>query len=507
MNIELISSGQPLTFRQRLSLTARLAWPAIIAQLSSILMQYIDAAMVGRLGADPSAAVGLVSTSLWLFWGVCSAATVGFSVQIAHRIGAADHESAKRIFRQGITGSFLFGVIVGLIGLIIAGPLPHWLGGTDTVCSDATLYFAVFVAALPILTLNYLGSGALRAAGNMVVAGGLNVMMCILDVIFNFFLIFPTREISFAGMHLMMPGADLGVLGAALGTVGAEIVTAASVLWYATTREKRIAFLGKFRIKKESSLSSSESQHKKKRDRWIPSGSILHNALRIAAPMTLEHAVICGAQIMITIIVAPLGVFAIAANSFAVTAEALCYMPGYGIADAATTLTGQSYGAGRKPLAKQFGWLTVGLGMAIMGVMGIALWIWAPDVMSLLTPVKEIQDLGSSSLRIEAWAEPMFAAAIVGYGVMVGVGDTVVPAIMNFSSIWLVRVPLAAILAGTMGLNGVWLAMCIELCFRGAIFLWRLASGAWLKHGLKHDSQSVPESSEAFQSDSGLGSE
>ena len=90
---------------------------------------------------------------------------------------------------------------------------------------------------------------------------------------------------------------------------------------------------------------------------------------------------------------------------------------------------------------------------------------------------------------------------------MVGVGDTVVPAIMNFSSIWLVRVPLAAILAGTMGLNGVWLAMCIELCFRGAIFLWRLASGAWLKHGLKHDSQSIPESSEAFQSDSGLGSE
>ncbi len=493
MNIELISSGKPLSFRQRLGLTAKLAWPAIIAQLSSILMQYIDAAMVGRLGADPSAAVGLVSTSLWLFWGVCSAATVGFSVQIAHRIGAADHDSAKDIFRQGILGSFIFGLVIGLIGLAIASPLPHWLGGSESVCHDASLYFAVFVGALPLLTLNYLGSGALRAAGNMVVAGGLNVMMCILDVVFNLFLIFPTHDVSLLGLHFTLPGAGLGVLGAALGTVAAETVTATSILWYATTREKSIAFLGKFRTipnKIENQVKGITHEIK----RWLPSGSVLHNALRVAAPMTLEHAVICGAQIMITVIVAPLGVFAIAANSFAVTAEALCYMPGYGIADAATTLTGQSYGAGRKDLAKKFGWLTVGLGMIVMGVMGVALWIWSPDVMALLSPIKEIQDMGASSLRIEAWAEPMFAAAIVAYGVMVGVGDTVVPAIMNFSSIWLVRVPLAAIMAGTMGLNGVWLAMCIELSFRGAIFLWRLASGAWLKHGLKsHKSDIVKD--------------
>ncbi len=493
MNIELISSGKPLSFRQRLSLTARLAWPAIIAQLSSILMQYIDAAMVGRLGADPSAAVGLVSTSLWLFWGVCSAATVGFSVQIAHRIGAADHESAKEIFRQGILGSFLFGLIVGLIGLAIARPLPHWLGGTEAVCGDATLYFAVFVAALPLLTLNYLGSGALRAAGNMVVAGGLNVMMCILDVIFNFFLIFPTRTVTLFDFQITLPGANLGVLGAALGTVAAETVTATSILWYALTREKGIAFIGKRFGRMASRLSERSRGLKGIWKRWCPAGNVLHNALRVAAPMTLEHAVICGAQIMITVIVAPLGVFAIAANSFAVTAEALCYMPGYGIADAATTLTGQSYGAGRKDLAKKFGWLTVGSGMIIMGIMGVALWLWSPDVMALLTPVKEIQDMGASALRIEAWAEPMFAAAIVAYGVMVGVGDTVVPAIMNFSSIWLVRVPLAAIMAGTMGLNGVWLAMCIELSFRGLIFLWRLASGAWLKHGLKTDNKGIAE--------------
>lgn len=86
----------------------------------------------------------------------------------------------------------------------------------------------------------------------------------------------------------------------------------------------------------------------------------------------------------------------------------------------------------------------------------------------------------------------MFAASIVAYGVMVGVGDTLVPSIMNFSSIWLVRIPLAALLAPVWGVDGVWTAMCIELCFRGSIFLVRLLRGTWLKHGLKN-SDAIPQ--------------
>ncbi len=429
-------------------------------------MQYIDASMVGRLGADDSASIGLMSSSLWLFWGICSAATAGFSVQVAHRVGATDYASARKIVAQGITASFVFGTIMALIGLAIAHPLPRWLGGSETVCGNATLYFAVFVGALPLLTLNYLGSGVLRAAGNMKVPGGLNVMMCVLDVVFNLFLIFPTRQVSWLGVTFTMPGAGLGVLGAALGTVSAEVVTVALVLWYLLTRQRHIALLG-------HSVS------------FRPTRPVLRNAVKVAAPMTLEHAVFAAAQIMITIIVAPLGIMAIAANAFAVTAESLCYMPGFGIGDAATTLTGQSYGAGRPRLARQFANITVGMGMAIMTVMGIILYFAAPAVMSLMSPVEEICALGAEALRIEAWAEPMYAASIVAYGAMVGVGDTVLPAVMNFGSIWLVRIPLAAILAPTMGLAGVWAAMCAELCFRGIIFLWRLRGGYWLRKGLK----------------------
>ena len=119
--------------------------------------------------------------------------------------------------------------------------------------------------------------------------------------------------------------------------------------------------------------------------------------------------------------------------------------------------------------------------MVVMTLMGVLMYFGAPWMMELMSPVRDIVDLGAHALRIEAFAEPMFAASIVAYGVMIGVGDTVIPACLNFGSIWLIRLPLAAWFAPTMGLAGVWTAMAIELTLRGIFFLWRLISGRWLK--------------------------
>jgi Na+-driven multidrug efflux pump len=123
--------------------------------------------------------------------------------------------------------------------------------------------------------------------------------------------------------------------------------------------------------------------------------------------------------------------------------------------------------------------MSVGLGIAVMTVMGVLMWIFAPQLMALMSPVEEVIALGTEVLRIEAWAEPMFAAAIVVNGVFIGAGDTVIPAVMSLGSMWAVRLSLAAMLAPKYGLKGVWTAMAIELTFRGAIFLTRLFKGRW----------------------------
>ena len=203
--------------------------------------------------------------------------------------------------------------------------------------------------------------------------------------------------------------------------------------------------------------------------------------------MGLQHLLMGSAQMVSTLIVAPLGTIAIAAHSLAITVESLCYMPGFGIAEAATTLVGQGIGAGQKSLTRSFARMSVGLGIVVMTLMGVLMWIFAPQLMSIMSPVDEVIALGAQVLRIEAWAEPMFAAAIVTNGIFVGAGDTIIPAVMSLGSMWAVRLSLAATLAPKWGLRGVWTAMAIELSFRGFIFLVRLFKGGWAeKLKIKH---------------------
>lgn len=195
--------------------------------------------------------------------------------------------------------------------------------------------------------------------------------------------------------------------------------------------------------------------------------------------MGLQHLLMGGAQVVSTLIVAPIGTIAIAAHSLAITVESLCYMPGYGIAEAATTLVGQGIGAGQKQLTRSFAYMSVGLGITVMTLMGVLMWIFAPELMAIMSPVEEVIAQGTEVLRIEAWAEPMFAASIVANGVFIGAGDTLIPAIMSLASMWAVRLTLAASLAPKYGLKGVWTAMAIELAFRGTMFLARLFKGGW----------------------------
>ena len=464
--LAMIRNGQEMSGSQKLNLIVQLSIPSILAQLTTIMMFYIDASMVGSLGAKASASIGIVESTTWLFGGLTSAAALGFSVQAAHFIGANDFKKARQVFRQGLMATALVTVILTSICVAIAGPLPHWLGGGEDICGDATSYFTIYCLSLPVYQIGILSSSMLKSSGNMRVPSVMSILMCLLDVVFNFFLIYETRPATVLGVDMTVPGAGMGVPGAALGTALAYIVTGCMLIWFATVKSPELSL---------------------RNEKWTfaPMWNYLRNAAKVSLPMGAQYMMMSGAQIVSTMIVAPLGNIAIAANTLAITAESLCYMPGYGIGDAATTLVGQSIGAGRRSLARSFAYRTVFLGMGVMAFMGMVMYIFAPEMIGVMTPDEQVRLVGSQSLRIEAFAEPMFAAAIVAYSVCLGAGDTLIPAIMNLASMWLVRLTLAAHLAPTYGLRGVWMAMAIELTLRGTIFLIRLFSGKWLKKGFK----------------------
>ena len=456
-----IHQTQPVSRLEQLRLAISLSIPAIIAQISAIVMQYIDASMVGSLGALPAASIGLVTTSTWIFFGLCSACSVGFSVQVAHLLGAGNSRGAREVLRQALVAALFYSLFLSGIGVAISWELPAWLGGEPAIRPNASLYFLITVAAMPLFQFSYLAAGMLRSSGNMLFPGAVGTVMCILDVVFNFFLIFPSREIEIFGHGIYVPGAGFGVWGAALGTSLAEGCGAIVMLWKLIFSSKELKLTiekGSFRLKKPC----------------------IKKAFHIGFPMGIERFLTSGAQVMITIIVAPLGAASIAANAFAVIAESICYMPGYGIGDATTTLVGQSIGAGKKTLTRQFAWTSTWLGMVVMTVLGALMYLIAPWMMEIMTPDQEIVSLGVTALRTEAWAEPMYAASIVAYGAFVGAGDTLIPSFMNLGCMWGIRVILAALLAPVLGLHGVWIAMAIELTFRGFFFLMRLRSRKWM---------------------------
>ena len=435
-----------MTLYQKLHLTILLSIPTIIAQFSFIAMQMIDAAMLGHLSTDEAAAVGLVSTTIWLFGGLNSAFATGFSVQVAHRMGAGDVAGARGVIRQGLTSGLIFSMMMMAIGMSIAPYLPHWLGATESICDMSTRYFSIFCCGMPLIVLNSLAAGSLRCSGNVKTPSMLMVLMCCLDVVFNYLFIFT---------------CGMGIEGAAFGTMMAYLVTMICMTYNMTMIDKNLRFT-------QDATSS-----------YRPTIKILKKAGRIGAPIGLERGMMCSAQVMISSIIAPLGTVAIAANTFGINVESLCYMPGYGIAEAATTLVGQSKGAERRDYMHSFAWISMTLGVCIMAFMGLLMWIFAPEMMSVISPDERVITLGTEILRIEAWAEPGFAAAIIATSVFVGAGKTLIPSIMNFGSIWVVRVLLAIALAPQYGLKGVWLAMAIELCFRGLIMTLRLCTRGW----------------------------
>ncbi len=85
-----IRNGQPMSQREKLRLIVNLSIPSILAQITTVMMFFIDAGMVGHLGAEASASIGLVESTTWLMGSVMTAASTGFSVQVAHFIGAHD---------------------------------------------------------------------------------------------------------------------------------------------------------------------------------------------------------------------------------------------------------------------------------------------------------------------------------------------------------------------------------------------------------------------------------
>ena len=438
-----------------------LAVPSIIENMLLSIVEYADTAMVGSLGPLATAAVAVNTPVTWLFNSTIMAISVGGTVAVAQSIGAGKNDKARRLTDQAFMAVLLFSLVV-TVGLLLLSPwIPIWMGGEADIIDTAVRYLRIIALGMPFAFISIVFNGILRGSGDTKTPLKLNMMTNLLNVIGNFLLIFPERDIVLGDMTFHMWGAGWGVEGAAISTSVSRAVAGILVLVMMTRQPVIKLTIGKTK----------------------PDRDLLGQIFRIGIPSALERLSISSGQIVFFRVVSSLGTASLAAHQLANTAESIAYMPAFGFQIAATTLVGQMVGARDFDGARKSCSVTYRLCLIVTIVFSGIMFLGADILIGLFTPSAEVVKLGANALRIMAVAEVFSSMAMVYTGALRGAGDTKQPFFVCLVSMWGIRIPLSFILVHIFhfGLSGAWTAMAIDQMFRGILMLRRFKKNGWEK--------------------------
>lgn len=436
-----------------------LAWPTMLEQLMQTAVQYIDTAMVGSLGTQATAAVGATTTVNWLVGSTISAVGVGFLAFIAKALGAGEQASAKRAASQAVLAVLVVGIVVTLITVGLSGQIPKWMQVDKDIRDLAGEYFLILYLPMLFRTATTIFGTVLRAAGDTKSPMKIGVVVNLVNVVLNFLLIYPTRQLTLFSYEFTMWGAGQGVIGAAIAsaiayTVGGILITI--VLW----RHPQVSPRG---------------------ESLRPDVTIIRPCLRVAMPNMLQRFGTSLGYVAFASMINSLGDVSTATHTIANTVESAFYIPGYGMQTAAATLAGNAYGAGDEKRLKELARMFFPIEIILMIFSGAALFFAAPALVDIFSNSKEVIDLGTTVLRMVAVSEPFYGFSIIMEGMMQGVGETKRPFVYNIVGMWAVRIVGTFICTELFGLGLVaaWACMISHNLFLFVLFLICYKQGRW----------------------------
>jgi len=430
-------------------------WP-LMEQLLAYLVGTVDLSLAGHLAPDSlqvaaTDALGVTSYVSWLMMMIHSAAGVGATALIARAVGRQHRSLANAVLGQSVVLGAISGVIAGA-GVFALAPAVGQLAGLNGQSLElCILYLRIVSLATPLYAILLVGSACLRGAGDtkmpfvvMVVVNAVNI----------------TTSVAF--VYGPAPLGGHGVGGIAAGTVIAWAVGCVLIL---------------------TALIRQWGPIKLHLHRLRPHAHTLRRIIRIATPNLFESvAGMWVANFLVLMIVGRLGRQGyIGAHMIAIRIESLSFLSGYALGIAAGTLSGQYLGLGDPKRARQAATLCWAAGAVIMGVLGLV-FIFIPEYLAMLiTDSPVMLELTVTPIRICGPIQIFFATQVVLGGALRGAGDTRATMWITTTSTFLVRLPLVYLMGVVLdlGLNGIWVALCGELVFRGTIFGCRFFLGRW----------------------------
>ena len=431
-----------------------LALPILVEQVLHMLVGLTDVYIAGHLSektAAATAAVGSVSSILWLIGLIAGAIGTGSTALVARAVGARHRSLANAVCGQTVTAAVTTGAALALLVIACARPIAALTGLEGEAHGFALFYLRALSLSLPFMIFMYAANSCLRGAGDtvtpavsMVVVDGLNVIL----------------SLSLSRGLLGLP--NLGFKGIAVGTVSAYV--AGGLLQFAV-------------------LLRGRGGLKLHLHRLRPHWHTLKRILRIGLPSGVEGMLAWGANFVIVTIINRMDPSNVAGSAHIVTVrvESMSFLVGYAFAMAAATMVGQGLGMGDPSRARRSAFLAYAVGGGAMTVMG-ALFIARPHAFAaLLTNDGAIIDLTARCLFVTGFAQAGFAAAMVFGSALRGAGDTYKVMLINLASVLGLRLTAAVVVARVFhfGLPAIWVVLASELMIRGAAMLARFLHGGW----------------------------
>ncbi len=434
------------TFRNRelMGTIFHLAWPTVVEQALQTVVSYADTAQVGAIGANASASVGLTTSVMWLVNAPMFAIGMGFLSVISRALGADDRQTARRAAMQAIWMTVVLGLVEGVIAVAVSPVLPVWLGAEQEIQRDAAIYFGIVSLPMLFRCSTIILASVLRATKNTRTPMIFNTIMNVINITLNAILIGP---------------AGLGVAGAAIATAIGYAV--GGTLMFVSVLRSPVLDLRTMPVRLD----------------W----AILKRCLSIGLPIAGERITACLGQVLFTALIARLGTVSVAAHSIGITAEQAFYIPGYGMQTAAATLCGFSAGEKDEKKLMQYSSAICVMAVVLMGSLSTLMFFIPELILGIFTRDAAVIALGTQLLKIVAFSEPFFAAAIIMEGVFNGVGDTKAPFAISLMTMWGIRILFTFLVVNVfhLGLASVWLCMVGDNVTRCILLVFRYFRGSW----------------------------
>lgn len=412
-----------------------LSIPTLLEEMLRTLLQYVDTAMVGRLGEQATAAVSVTTTITWLVNSISFAASVAVLAMISKAVGSGNEELVRKIAQQALLLTAVFGVVTGGVSIILSPYIPVWMGAEEAVRKPASVYFTIVSIPMLFRSATIILGAAIRGTKDTKTPMLINVGSNLLNAVLNYFLIYT---------------AGLGVAGAAIAS--AISYTLAGMLMFAAYRRNRLLCWewSSFGIEKD----------------------LLKECAGIGVPVLGTNMASCLGYVVFAGLVSGMGTTVFAAHSIAVTAETMFYIPGYGLRTATSTLVGISLGENNKRKLQAVSRLSILMTVGMMCISGVLLYLVSYPLMCLFTPVPVVAELGAEMLKLVAFSEPFFGLMVVLEGIYYGMGRTRYAFLAETGSMWGIRIlfTFLCVTAWKLDLRAVWYCMIADNVCKALLF-------------------------------------